>query len=141
MEQSSCWECSSCSANQSIMFIKQNRMIHKKWPWPLSLAYSKPHLYTHFNICQICALFAFVWGLMTKVLCIYIFSLLTCYMLHLSYPSWCDHSNNIWWRLQIMKLSIMSFSPLFIYFISDCVFCHVPSNIVMLCFVFIWKKW
>jgi hypothetical protein len=51
MEQSSCWDCSSCSANQSIMFIKQNRMAHKKWPWPLSLAYSKPHLYTYFNIC------------------------------------------------------------------------------------------
>jgi len=26
-------------------------MVHKKWPWSVSLAYSKPHLYTYFDIC------------------------------------------------------------------------------------------
>jgi hypothetical protein len=36
--------------------------------------------------------------------------LYACYMPHPSYPPWFDHPNNIWWRVQIIKLLIIQFS-------------------------------
>jgi hypothetical protein len=35
----------------------------------------------------------------------------SCYMPHLSNPSWFNHSNYIWRRVQVTKLLIMQFSP------------------------------
>jgi hypothetical protein len=32
--------------------------------------------------------------------------------------SWCDHSNNIWWGLQIIEVLILQFSPVHCYFVS-----------------------
>jgi hypothetical protein len=40
-----------------------------------------------------------------------------CYMLHPSHPPSFDNSNNIWWRVQIMKLHIWQFSPASCHFI------------------------
>jgi hypothetical protein len=34
-----------------------------------------------------------------------------CYMPCLYHPSWLDHSNYTWRRVQVMKLFIMQFSP------------------------------
>jgi len=33
------------------------------------------------------------------------------YMPHPSHPLWLDHSNKVWWRVQVMKLRIMQSSP------------------------------
>jgi hypothetical protein len=35
-----------------------------------------------------------------------------------SNPSWYDHPNNIWWRVQIMQLFIVLFFPSSFYFLS-----------------------
>jgi hypothetical protein len=35
-----------------------------------------------------------------------------------SHPSWLDHSNYTWRRVQVMKLLIMQFSPTSCHFIS-----------------------
>lgn len=42
---------------------------------------------------------------LSKIL--YAFLLLPCMLNSLSYPPWCDHYNNVWWRVQIMKLHIV----------------------------------
>jgi hypothetical protein len=42
----------------------------------------------------------------------------SCYMPRLSHPSWLDHSNYTWRRVQVMKLLIMQFSPTSCLFIS-----------------------
>jgi hypothetical protein len=42
----------------------------------------------------------------------------SCYMPSPSHPSWLDHSNYTWRRVQVMKLFIMSFSPTSHHFIS-----------------------
>jgi hypothetical protein len=41
----------------------------------------------------------------------------TCYMRCRSYPPWSDRPNNIWWRVQIMKLLTVQFSPASWHFI------------------------
>jgi hypothetical protein len=41
----------------------------------------------------------------------------TCYMLRQSHPNSFDHSNNIWWSVQVMKLLIMQTSPAFCSFL------------------------
>jgi len=39
------------------------------------------------------------------------------YMPNVSKPPWLDHRNNIWWRVDIMKLLIKSFSPVYSSFL------------------------
>jgi hypothetical protein len=41
----------------------------------------------------------------------------SCYMSRPSHPSWLDHSNYTWRRVQVMKLLIMQFSPISCHFI------------------------
>jgi hypothetical protein len=40
-----------------------------------------------------------------------------CYTLHQSHPPWFDHSDNIWWSIQLKKLLNMQFSPASCYFL------------------------
>jgi hypothetical protein len=40
-----------------------------------------------------------------------------CYMFHPSHPSWFDSLNNIWWGVQIIKLSVMQSFPLPCYLV------------------------
>jgi len=43
--------------------------------------------------------------------CIHYYSPHTCYMPHPPHSSRFDHSNNIWWGVEIIKLLVMQFSP------------------------------
>ena len=54
-----------------------------------------------------------------------------CYVPHPAYSSWFQHSNNIWWRLQTMKLIMKS--PLFPCKETKYLPQHTPSNIFSLC--------
>jgi hypothetical protein len=49
-------------------------------------------------------------------ICISVFSH-ACYMPCPSHPTWLDHSNYVWWGVQVMKLLIMQFSPLSCHFV------------------------
>jgi hypothetical protein len=41
----------------------------------------------------------------------------SCYIPRPFHPLWLDHPNSIWWRIQIMKLHLMEFSPFSCHFL------------------------
>jgi hypothetical protein len=60
----------------------------------------------------------------------------SCYMPCPSHPPWLDHSDYIWWRVQLMKLLIMQFSPIshhFTLFSPHNLLSTLFSNTLSLC--------
>jgi hypothetical protein len=124
LERISPWEATSCSASQEIPHLlwnsKVHYSIHKSPPLVPILSHINPvHTLTScFLKIHYSSIYAYVfqWGIFpssfpTKiVVCISHLSHDCCMPNPTHYP-WFDHSNNIWWRVQIIKLLIMQFSP------------------------------
>ena len=92
------------------------------------------HLKTHFNIVHICVglHIVFVPQVFTPKPCCISPVPHVCNRHTPSQSSWCDHPNNIWWWVQIIKTLIIQSSPLFCYLVHHQaqILSSVPSTYV-----------
>jgi hypothetical protein len=124
----SSWEAANCSAAYAFSDITWNPMVHYRDNKTLILSHMNQHYTTpscsskiYFNIIFPPTSRSSKWSLSFWIshqnrMCIPLLPHV-CYIPVLSHPPWLDHSNYIWWRVQIMKFIIVQFSPAFYCFI------------------------
>jgi len=82
----------------------------RSWPRPMQSIFPSHFLEIHFNIILPSTPGSFKWSLFfgsSNQSCLPLSCPHTCHMIRLSHSSCFDHSNNIWWGVQIIKLFFM----------------------------------
>jgi hypothetical protein len=130
-ELSPSWGAINWAATQELLLISWNpnyqyriyKSLHWSLSWALSIQFTPSHPVSkiHFNIVHPPTSWSSQWSLSFWLSHHYPLSIPllphSCYMPHPSHPSWLDHSNFTWRRVQVMKLLIMQFSPISCHFI------------------------
>ena len=122
MDQSPSWKANSSSASQEIPRILLNRVPTSPAPVPIlrqinPVYVSSAYCFTiNFNIILPSTPGSSKWYLPLMFphqnpICTFPLPH-TCYVPRPSHSSWFDHTNNIWWSVQIMNLLIVRFPPL-----------------------------
>jgi hypothetical protein len=95
------------------------RALHWSLSWSMSIQSKPSHLSEiHFNIGHPPKSWSSQWSLSFWLSHRYPISFPPFVLRATSHPSWLDHSNYTWRRVQVMKLLIMQFSPPSCHFIS-----------------------
>jgi hypothetical protein len=116
MELSPSWEAANCAPTQELPSILWNPKVHYR-------VHKRPalvHILSQIDSADTTPSHLSLRSILIHILYSTRIHLLShsCYMSSPSHPPWLDHSNYIWRRVQVMKLLIMMFSPIFHHFNS-----------------------
>jgi hypothetical protein len=130
-EYSLSWGSHNRSASQEILRLlwkpKVHCRVHKSCHRSLSKVGSIQSTFSHRSLSRQILILSFIYAKVFRAdsslqayqpeFSTYFWSPHACYISRLSHPTWFDYPNNIWWRVQIMGLLILQFSPAYCHFI------------------------